>query len=76
MAPENTAGNGRYIELSPEDFAALGVQQIAYVKPIARDGVLRFEIHAADGTPVALAVASDVAFAAVRQNGMEPLSVH
>ncbi|MBL8699652.1 MAG: DUF1150 family protein [Alphaproteobacteria bacterium] len=66
----------RYIQLSAQDFAALGAQQIAYVKPIALEGELRFEIHAADGTPVALVDSADVAFAAVRQNGLEPLSVH
>lgn len=66
----------RYIQLSPQDFAALGAEQVAYVKPIAQEGELRFEIHAADGTPVALMNSADVAFAAVRQNGLEPLSVH
>lgn len=65
-----------YIQLSAKDFAALGAQQIAYVKPIAMEGELRFEIHAADGTPVALAESAALAFAAVRQNGLEPLSVH
>lgn len=66
----------RYIELSPQDFAALGVDRVAYVKPIARDGELRFEIHAADGTAVALLDSWEVASAAVIQNGMVPVSVH
>lgn len=66
----------RYIELSAQDFAALGADQIAYVKRIVAEGDLHFEIHAADGTTVAMANSVDVAFAAVRQNGLEPLSVH
>ena len=37
---------------------------------------LRFEIHAADGTAVALMDSIDVALAAVRQHGLEPLRVH
>ncbi len=66
----------RYIQLSPRDFAALGVERIAYVKAVAENGDLRFEVHTADGTQVAQLDSYDVAFAAVRQNGLEPLSVH
>lgn len=66
----------RYIQLSPRDFAALGVDQLAYVKPIDQDGELRFEVHAADGTAVALLDSWEVASAAVIQNGMVPVSVH
>jgi hypothetical protein len=73
---EHTTRNPRYILLSPADFAALGVQQIAYVKPIMQEGALRFEIHAADGTPVAMLESLDVAMVAVRQHGLEPLRVH
>ena len=65
-----------YIELAPEDFAALGVQHVAYVKPVAQGSDLRFEIHADDGTAVALMDSIDVALAAVRQHGLEPLRVH
>lgn len=66
----------RYIQLSPQDFAALGVEHIAYVKPIAEADGLRFEVHTADGTAVAQLDSFDVAFAAVRQNGLEPVRVH
>ena len=65
-----------YIELPAADFAALGVQQVAYVKAVAQGSELRFEIHAADGTAVALMDSIDVALAAVRQHGLEPLRVH
>lgn len=65
-----------FIELSPQDFAALGVDQLAYVKQIMRDGELRFEVHAADGTAVALLDSWEVAYAAVRENGLVPVSVH
>ena len=65
-----------FIELSPRDFAALGVDKLAYVKQIAQDGELRFEVHAADGTAVALLESWEVAYAAVRENGLVPVSVH
>lgn len=63
-------------QLSPKEFLALGAQQIAYVKPARRDGRPVFTIHAADGTEVGVTDDRDVAAAAVRQHGLEPLSVH
>ncbi|MBP2228245.1 DUF1150 family protein [Azospirillum agricola] len=62
--------------LSPQDFAAFGLGHVAYVRPVEVDGETAFSIHAADGTPLSVMPERDVAFAAVRQNDMEPLSVH
>ena len=64
------------IRLSPEDFAALGIDRVAYVLERPGRGALRFEIHAADGGTVAEAATRDLAYAAVLQNGMVPVSVH
>ncbi len=38
--------------LSPADLGRLGVQQLAYVKPVMVNGAHAFAIHAADGTPM------------------------
>ncbi len=62
--------------LSEQQLAALGVSHIAYVKPVIVNGVQGFAIHAADGTPMAIAGNRDVAVAAVVQHEMMPLSVH
>ena len=62
--------------LSEQQLAALGVSHIAYVKPVTVNGVQGFAIHAADGTPMAVAGNRDVAVAAVVQHEMLPLSVH
>jgi hypothetical protein len=62
--------------LSAEQLGALGVSHIAYVKPILVNGAKGFAIHAADGTPMAIAGDRDVAIAAVLQHEMQPLSVH
>jgi len=63
--------------MSLQDFTLLGMHQIAYVKPVDVDGMTVFTIHAADGTQIAsIPNARDVAFAAVRQHDLEPLSVH
>lgn len=62
--------------LSAEQLQALGMAQMAYVKPVMVDGEAAFAIHAADGTPMALAGDCDVAFAAIRQHEMMPILVH
>jgi len=62
--------------LSEQQLAALGMSHIAYVKPIVVNGVQGFAIHAADGTPMAVAGDRDVAVAAVMQHEMLAVSVH
>lgn len=62
--------------LSLEQLAALGVSHIAYVKEIMVQGIPGFAIHAADGTPLAVAQDRDVAIAAIVQHEMHALSVH
>lgn len=63
-------------QMSANDLAMLGVQHIAYVKPVTVDGTAGFAIHAADGTQMAVIADRDIAFAVVRQNELEPVSVH
>jgi hypothetical protein len=62
--------------LSEQQLASLGVSHIAYVKRVSVNGVQGFAIHAADGTPMAVAGDWEVAVAAVVQHEMLALSVH
>jgi hypothetical protein len=66
--------------MAAQDFLALGLRDLAYVKPVpVSDGEstrLVFSIHSADGSAVGAAESRELAFAAVRQNGLEPLSLH
>ncbi|MEO9189754.1 MAG: DUF1150 family protein [Acetobacteraceae bacterium] len=62
--------------LSEAQLAQLGVQQIAYIRPVVVNGESGYSIHAADGTPMALAGDRDVAIAAVLQHEMLPALVH
>jgi len=62
--------------LTQQQLSVLGVSHIAYVKPVIVNGVAGFAIHAADGTPMAVAGDRDVAVAAIMQQEMHPLSVH
>jgi hypothetical protein len=62
--------------ISTEQLAQLGMQQIAYVKPVVVNGAACFAVHAADGTPMAIAGGLDVAVAAIEQHEMVPAQVH
>ncbi|MSP02284.1 MAG: DUF1150 family protein [Acetobacteraceae bacterium] len=62
--------------LTVDQLAALGVSHIAYVKAVIVNGTAGFAIHAADGTPMALAGDRATAMAAIIQHEMMPLSVH
>ena len=62
--------------LSETEFAQLGVSQVAYIKPVSIEGKMAFAIHAANGTPMALAEDRDVATAAILQHEMVPALVH
>jgi hypothetical protein len=62
--------------ISQQQLAMLGMQQIAYIKPVVVDGAPAFAIHAADGTPMAVAQDRDVAVAAIMQHEMAPALVH
>jgi hypothetical protein len=62
--------------ISPQEFATLGMQAVAYIKRVSVNDTVAFAIHAADGTQLALLPDRDTAFATVRQNDIEPMSVH
>ena len=63
-------------ELSPQDFLLLGINDVAYVKKDRQDGREVVTVHSADGSEITTMANHEIAFAAVRQNGLEPLSVH
>ena len=62
--------------MTTDQLGALGMAHIAYVKPVVVNGMAGFAIHAADGTPMALAEDRATAMAAIVQHEMLPLSVH
>lgn len=62
--------------LSEAQLAQLGMAQIAYVRPVTINGEAGFAIHAADGTPMAVAGDRDMAIAAILQHEMVPVTVH
>ncbi len=61
--------------ITSQDFAAMGLQQVAYIRPTVVNGVTTFTIHAADGTQIGVAPTHDVAFGAIVQNELEPATL-
>lgn len=66
-----------YDLMSPSDFANLGIDNLAYVKPESVDGEAQiFIIYAADGQMLAEAESREIADAMAIQNELRPASVH
>lgn len=66
----------KWKQLPAQEFVALGLQNLAYLKPVTVNDHLAFSVHAADGTPMAVIDNRALAEAAVRQHDLEPVSVH
>jgi hypothetical protein len=62
--------------LSPAEWQASMLNQVAYIKPVQDNGQQAFAVYAADGTQLAIISDRDTAFAAVRSHDLEPVSVH
>jgi hypothetical protein len=62
--------------ISVQELAQLGMRQLAYLRPVSVEGNACVAIHAADGTPLALAGDLNQALQAIIQHEMVPVSVH
>jgi hypothetical protein len=62
--------------ITTAELASLGMEEIAFVKPVVTDSGPAFGIFAADGTPMAVATGSDLACAAIIQHDMVPALVN
>lgn len=74
---ENNSTYIRLRGLSAGDFMALGVRQIAYVKPVnAPDGSVAFVVHAADGTPLSVHEDIPAAIMTAHSNDLQTVTLH
>jgi len=63
--------------LSRQDFLKIGMDQIAYIKPVEEDEVnTAYSIHAADGSEIVRLDTIDMALAALRHNDLHPVTLH
>ena len=65
----------RLKNISQREFALLGMNDLAYVKRVVVSDEVKFAIHGADGTQLALAPSEELAYATIRQNDLEPVTV-
>lgn len=69
-------GTDELKHISSREFALLGLNEVAYVKPIVVNDEVNFAIFSADGTQVAVLPDREVALATIRQHDLEAASVH
>ena len=62
--------------ITPDQLMQLGMADLAYVKQVWLNGQTAFAIHAADGSPMAMAADRNLAVAAIVQHEMQPALVH
>ena len=70
----NSAQNIR--QMTARDFVALGVSDLAYIKPVEIDGQGLYAVFAADGTQIVVLPSREVAVATILRHDLEPVSVH
>ena len=62
--------------ISQGDLMALGVSDLAYVKPVEIEGQSLFAVFTADGTQVAVLPSRDAAVATILRHDLEVVSIH
>lgn len=62
--------------MTAQDLALWGMEDVAYIKRVTINDEIGWSIHGADGANIGLTHDRDLAFAAVRQQELEPVSVH
>lgn len=59
--------------LSPQEFLGVGMDQIAYIRPVSGSG---FSLHAADGTQLSIVSSYNAAVLTARTNDLYPVTLH
>lgn len=68
--------HGTPSDISAREFAELGANNIAYVKPVRIDNGIQFMLLAGDGRELGVAPNYQTAIVAALENDFEPVSVH
>lgn len=62
--------------ITAQQLQMLGLTQLAYIKPVQTENGRAYAIHAADGTPMALATDAMTAVEAIHEHNMAAALVH
>lgn len=70
------------LELTPRDFLNVGMDEIAYIRPVVKAGkegradkTLGFALHAADGTRLSMMDSFESALILARENHLVPVTL-
>lgn len=79
-SPENNNVRDFLRGLSTNDFLRIGVNEIAYVRPLdilaGEDMKQAYAVYAADGTQLSVLDSMDMAIATLRHNDLVPVTLH
>lgn len=62
--------------MSPLDFAALGLNEVAYIRPLRSEGGVVYAVSGADGQPLGIAPDLNSAMLAVRREDLDAVLAH
>jgi len=62
--------------MSSVDFAALGLNQVAYIRPLRAEFGVVYAVAGADGSPLGIAPDIDSAILAVRRQDLDAVLAH
>jgi hypothetical protein len=72
----NQSGRQYLAAMTPQALGALGLNQVAFIKPVKEEGEEHYVVHAADGMAVRLFPTREMAELAIRQSDLEAVSLH
>ncbi|MBN67063.1 MAG: hypothetical protein CMM94_05800 [Rickettsiales bacterium] len=63
-------------EISDLVMSMVGVEYMAYIKPVLHEGEDGFAVFAADGTQLAVFDSHEAAYFTAKQHNLEPVNLH
>ncbi len=74
--PEATSKTAQSLVMSEIELFNLGIEQVAYIKPVLVNGAKGFAVHNAQGEAMTVAANKDLALNAIRNQDLYPISLH
>lgn len=65
-----------HTQVSDMIMALVGLETLAYIRPVIEGAVTGFGVFAADGTQLAVFDSAESAYFTARQNNLQPVSLH
>ena len=66
----------RIRQITPKDLLALGVDDVAYIRPVIREDQQLYAVFAADGREIVALPSRNLAEALIRQHDLDPVTLH